>query len=326
MCLFLVLYRMNEKLIMKKYIILIILTTATVAVLAQQARQEYIKNYQLLAIEEMNRSGIPASIKMAQACLESGNGNSELSLKSNNHFGIKCKTTWRGKKVYYDDDEKDECFRKYRSVEDSFKDHTDFLMNNPRYASLWDLDPTDYKGWARGLKKAGYATAPNYHQLLIKIIEDYQLYRLDYKMDVNEMVAFDESSLNPNISNSMTINPFRSHTVKRINGLKAVVARKGDTFEVIAQELGMKDWELYKFNDHQQGYQPQPGEVVYIQRKRRRAAKDHPTHEVEAGETMHYISQLYGVRLRPLYRRNRMDWGEQPVVGETVNLRKRKKK
>ena len=311
---------------MKKYITLILLTVLYLTAVGQQARQNYIKKYQLLAIEEMNRSGIPASIKMAQACLESGNGNSELSLKSNNHFGIKCKTTWRGKKVYYDDDEKNECFRKYRNVEDSYKDHTNFLRNNPRYAFLFDLDPTDYKSWARGLKKAGYATAPNYHKLLIKIIEDYQLYRLDYKMDANEMVAYDESSLNPNVSNSMTINPFRSHEVRRINGLKAVVARKGDTFEVIAQELGMKDWELYKFNDHRQGYQPQPGEVIYIQRKRRRTAKNHTSHIVEAGETMHYISQLYGIRLRPLYRRNRMEWGEQPEVSEVINLRKRKKR
>ncbi len=311
---------------MKKHITLILLAVLTQTVIAQQARQDYVNKYQLLAIEEMNRSGIPASIKMAQACLESGNGNSELSLKSNNHFGIKCKTTWRGQKVYYDDDLNDECFRKYRTVEESFIDHTNFLMNNPRYAFLWNLDPTDYKGWARGLKKAGYATAPNYHLLLIKIIEDHQLYRLDHKMDVNEMVAFNQSNLNPNISKSMTINPFTSHKVRRINGLKAVVARKGDTFEIIAQELGMKDWELYSFNDHRQGYQPQPGEVIYIQRKRRRAAKDHATHVVEPGETMHYISQLYGVRLRPLYRKNRMKWGEQPEVSEVINLRKRKKR
>lgn len=310
---------------MKRYILFTLTFLLYFSVSAQFSRKDYIQRYQLLAIEEMNRSGIPASIKMAQACLESGNGNSELSLKSNNHFGIKCKTTWRGKKVYYDDDEKDECFRKYRTVEDSYKDHTDFLMNNPRYAFLFDLDPDDYKNWAKGLKKAGYATAPNYHNVIIKIIEDYQLYRLDHKMNINEMVAFEGRKLNPNVSNSMTINPFQSHKIKRFNGLKAVVARKGDTFEVIAQELDMKDWELYKFNDHQQGYVPQPGEIIYIQRKRRRAAKKHPTHVVQAGETMHYISQMYGIRLRPLYRRNRMEWGEQPAVSEVINLRKRRR-
>ena len=309
---------------MKQYIFLTFFTLTVLFTAAQTSREDYINQYQLLAIEEMNRSGIPASIKMAQACLESGNGNSELSLKSNNHFGIKCKTTWRGQKVYYDDDHRNECFRKYKTVEESYIDHTNFLMNNPRYAFLWDLDRTDYKGWARGLKKAGYATAPNYHQLLIKIIEDYQLYRLDNKMEINEMVAFNKNHLNPNVSKSMTINPFKNHEVRRINGLKAVVARKGDTFEIIAQELGMKDWELYKFNDHREGYSPQPGEVIYIQRKRRRAAKNHSTHVVEAGETMHYISQLYGIRLRPLYRKNKMDWGEQPEVSEVIYLRKRK--
>jgi LysM repeat protein len=309
----------------KLHAILILLSFISFSSFGQLSRREYINKFQLLAIEEMNRSGIPASIKMAQACLESSNGNSDLSRMSNNHFGIKCKTTWRGEKVYYDDDHKGECFRKYKTVEESFIDHTNFLVGNPRYASLFELPRDDYKGWARGLKKAGYATAPNYHQLLIKIIDDYQLYRLDYKMDINEMVAFSQHKLNPNISNEMTINPFRSHKVSRINGLKAVVARKGDTFEVIAQELGMLDWELYKFNEHQQGYVPQPGEVVYIQQKRRRAAKNHKTHIVREGETMHYIAQMYGIQLRPLYRRNNLDWGEQPAVSEAIFLRSRRK-
>lgn len=308
---------------MKKYIISILSIVIALSSFAQISREDYINRYQLLAIEEMNRSGIPASIKMAQACLESSNGNSELSAKSNNHFGIKCKSNWRGKKVYYDDDHKNECFRKYRTVEDSYRDHTNFLLNNQRYAFLFDLDPSDYKAWARGLKKAGYATAPNYHNILIKIIEDYQLYRLDHKMDLNEMVAYTGGSLNPNISESIRINPFRSREIQRFNGLKAVVARAGDTFEIIAQELGMKDWELYKFNDHSEGYKPKEGEVVYIQPKRRRAAKNYPTHVVQEGETMHYISQLYGIKLRPLYRRNNLDWGEQPAVSETLNLRKR---
>lgn len=310
---------------MKQYVLFLLIAFSTVTATAQHSREDYIRKYQLLAIEEMNRSGIPASITMAQACLESSNGNSELSLKSNNHFGIKCKSTWRGKKVYYDDDHKNECFRKYKTVEESYRDHTDFLVNNPRYASLFELDPNDYKSWARGLKKAGYATAPNYHNILIKIIEDHQLYRLDYKMKANEMVAFQGRRLNPNVSDKITINPFQTHKIKKFNGLKAVIAREGDTFEVIAQELDKRPWELYKFNDHQEGYVPQPGEVIYIQPKRRRAARKHKTHVVEAGETMHYISQLYGIRLRPLYRRNKMDWGEQPAVGQTVNLRKRKK-
>jgi LysM repeat protein len=309
--------------IMKQNILLVIFLITSSAAISQISRDDYIKKYQLLAIEEMNRSRIPASIKMAQACLESSNGNSELSKKSNNHFGIKCKSNWHGKKVYYDDDHKNECFRKYRTVEESYIDHTNFLMNNPRYAFLFELDLEDYKGWAKGLKKAGYATAPNYHNVLIKIIEDNQLYRLDYQMELNEMVAFRGGKLNPNVSERMTINPYQSHEIHHYNGLKAVVARKGDTFEIIAQELGMEDWELYKFNDHREGYSPQPGEIVYVQQKRTRATKNHATHVVKEGETMHFISQLYGIKLRPLYRRNNLDWGAQPAVSEVINLRKK---
>ncbi len=290
------------------------------------ARQEYIAKYQLLAIEEMGRSGIPASIKMAQAILESGNGNSELSRKSNNHFGIKCKRSWKGGKVYYDDDRKNECFRKYKSVEASFIDHTNFLMVNPRYAFLFQLRPDDYKGWARGLKKAGYATARDYDKRLIRIIEENKLYRLDHKETINPLLAHQGNRpLNKGMTDRIRINPFKAHEILSINGLEAVVARKGDTYQVIAQELGMKDWQIYKYNDRPRGYQPKPKEVIYIERKNRRAPRNKLTHTVEKGETMHYISQLYGIRLKPLLRRNRMDEGQEPGPGEVINLRKRKR-
>jgi LysM repeat protein len=299
---------------------------STQQVFSQMTRGDYIKKYQVLAIEEMGRSGIPASIKMAQACLESGNGNSELSRKSNNHFGIKCKRHWRGGKVYYDDDAKDECFRKYKSVEDSYIDHSNFLMSNPRYAFLFQLAPDDYIGWAKGLKQAGYATARDYDKRLIRIIEENKLHRLDYKEAFSPLEAYrEQQKLNEGMSDKMTINPFNAHEVVTINGLNAVIARKNDTYEIIAQELDMKPWEIYKFNDRGEGYKPQPREVVYIERKSRRAPKDQLTHTVAEGETMHYISQLYGIRLKPLYRRNRMDWGEQPKTGETINLRKRRR-
>ena len=312
---------------MKYTFILFFFILASVAVSGQQARIDYIKKYQLLAIKEMNRSGIPASITMAQACLESGDGNSELSRKSNNHFGIKCKSNWRGKKVYYDDDRRNECFRKYKTVEESYDDHTKFLSNNPRYSFLFELDPTDYRAWAVGLKKAGYATASHYDKTLIKIIEDYKLYRLDNKMTLGQMTVYEQKRIgNEGISNSLTINPYSTHKVISINGLEAVIAQKGDTYQIIAQELGMKDWELYRFNDLPKGYVPQANEVVYIQRKKRRAPRGKLTHIVETGETMHYISQMYGIRLKPLYSRNRMKYGEQPEAGQELNLRKRKKK
>ncbi len=311
---------------MKYTLIFTLLIFVLTAAEAQNARQDYIKQYQLLAIKEMGRSGIPASIKMAQAVLESGNGNSELSRKSNNHFGIKCKRHWKGKKVYYDDDRKNECFRKYRTVEDSYIDHTNFLMSNPRYAFLFELPPDDYRGWAKGLKQAGYATARHYDKSLIKIIEENKLYRLDHKEAFEPLQAqYENQKLNEGMSDRITINPFKSHEVITINGLEAVIARKGDTYEIIAQEMDMKPWEIYKFNDRPEGYKPRAREVVYIEKKKRRAPRNQLTHIAQQGETMHYISQLYGIRLKPLIRRNRMDLGQQPQPGEVVNLRKRKK-
>ncbi len=289
---------------------------------AQLTRKEYIEKYQILAIEEMHRTGIPASIKMAQACLESSNGNSELSRKSNNHFGIKCKSTWTGQTVKHDDDERNECFRKYNTVEESYIDHSNFLISSPRYFSLFQLQPDDYVGWAHGLKKAGYATANDYAQRLIKIIDENQLYRLDYKMSSEQLTSSKHKHLNTkNVLENMFINPHQAHKITKLNNLKSVIAKSGDTFEIIAQELGIKVWELYRFNDQPTGYQPQKNEVVYVEAKHRKAAKGLQTHKVNPGETMHYISQMYGLKLKPLYKRNRMKYGEQPQDGEVIYLR-----
>ena len=310
---------------MRYLLIIIICIHISITAHTQQSRMEYIQRYQLLAIEEMGRSGIPASIKMAQACLESGNGNSELALKSNNHFGIKCKSNWRGQKVYYDDDHRNECFRKYRSVEDSYIDHSNFLMSNPRYAFLFTLPPDNYKAWARGLKDAGYATARDYDKRLIEIIEKNELFRLDHKGTFDALTAYEQMRIgNPGISNSVSIDPYKSNEIISINGLDAVIARRGDTYEIIAQLLGMKAWELYKMNDLPQGYRPQPNEVVYIESKKRRGSRNHLTHKVEDGETMHFISQLYGIKLKPLIRRNRMEPGQEPNTGDIVYLRKKR--
>jgi LysM repeat protein len=308
---------------MKYYLFTIIFISTISAAFAQISREEYIDRYQLLAIEEMNRSGIPASITMAQACLESGNGNSILSLKSNNHFGIKCKSTWTGKTVRHDDDEKNECFRKYNSVEESFIDHSNFLMDNPRYFSLFQLPPDDYVGWAHGLKKAGYASAPDYANRLLKIIEEYQLYRLDYKMTNEQLATLKHTKpRKKEVLNNLVINPYQSHQITMRNGLKTVVANEGDTYEILAQEFGIKTWELYNFNDQSEGYRPLKNEIVYIEAKHRKAGrKGMLTHRVEAGETMHYISQLYGLKLKPLYKRNNMKAGEEPHTEEIIFLR-----
>jgi hypothetical protein len=311
---------------MKYTLVFIFLTYTSLLSFSQISRSEYIQTYQVLAIEEMNRSGIPASITMAQGCLESANGNSELSRKSNNHFGIKCKSSWKGKRVYYDDDAKGECFRKYKSVENSYIDHTNFLLNNQRYGSLFSLKSTDYKGWARGLKKAGYATARTYADQLIKIIEDNKLHRLDYTVDMNELNAYHQKKIGrKGISSTLSIDPFQSHKIVKRNRVKSVLARRGDTYEIIAQQLGLKDWVLYKYNNQPAGYQPKEYEVVYIQPKKKKTKKDKLTHRVSAGETMHYISQLYGIKLNPLYRRNRIKAKQKLATGEVIYLRKRGK-
>lgn len=305
-----------------KYVLLLIFEVLVFTAFSQQTRTQYIEKYQMLAIEEMQRTGIPASIKMAQACLESANGNSNLCILSNNHFGIKCKSNWTGSSVKWDDDARNECFRKYNTVEESFIDHSNFLINSPRYASLFQLAPGDYVGWAHGLKAAGYATAPDYAQRVIKIIEDNKLYLLDSGINIDDLAIAQRAKLsNKNVSDFLKID-LEAHKVITVNNLKAVVAREGDTYEIIAQGFRKKVWELYSFNDQPEGYRPQKNEVVYIQKKHKKAPQGKDFHRVEAGETMHFISQVYGVRLNMLYKRNKMKPGEEPKTEEVIYLRK----
>ena len=288
-------------------------------------RETYIQKYAELAVSEMTRSGIPASITLAQACLESSNGNSTLSIKSNNHFGIKCKNSWRGKRVYHDDDRKNECFRHYNSVEESFIDHTDFLMNNPRYGELFSLKLTDYKGWAKGLKKAGYATNPQYANQLIKIIDDYKLNLYDEGLSRSQIARIGQNQTNESKNSTNLINPYQTRKVVLRNGLKSIVVHQGDTFERIAQEFGLKDWEIYAYNDYRKGQQPRENEILYIEPKRNKSDKHHKTHRFEADDTMHFISQRYGIKLKKLFRLNRLKPGEEkPEVGSFIYLRKKK--
>ena len=301
-----------------------LLFTCMAAHSQRMSRSEYIRKYQLLAISEMSRSGIPASIKMAQACLESSDGNSEMALKSNNHFGIKCKSDWKGARSYHDDDEKNECFRKYRTVEDSYVDHTNFLMGNPRYSALFQLQPTDFTGWAKGLKKAGYATDPQYAAKVIDIIEEHQLWRLDHKMTYEERAQVEKRRLGDQFSKEIFINPYSTRQISLHNGLKSAIAREGDNFELLSQEFGLKEWELRKFNDYPEGYEPVPGEILYLQNKKAGARGLYELHRVDEGESMHYISQYYGIRLRALYRLNKLKYGELVPVGTLLKLQKKK--
>ena len=310
---------------MIKYILPFIVVLFFIQGFAQQGqstREEYIKKYYLLAIAEMERSGIPASVTLAQGCWESQNGNSILATDGNNHFGIKCKSDWRGKRIYHDDDAKGECFRKYAHAEESYMDHSNFLMNSSRYSFLFKLDPKDYVGWAKGLKQAGYATDPSYAERLIKIIEDFKLFVYDEYGDNRQIAAVVKDPEKPKHERT-SINKGATKISRRIemrNGLRTIVVAEGDTYQSLTKLYKLKDWEIYTYNDFGKGRQPRPNEILYLEKKYKKASKLHKQHVAENGDTMHYIAQMYGIQLKPLLRRNRMRFGDEPAAGQIVYL------
>ena len=251
--------------------------------------EDYIKEYREVAVEEMRRYHIPASITLAQGLLESGAGQGTLARKSNNHFGIKCGGDWRGKTVKHDDDARNECFRVYKNAKESYRDHSKFLAGRSRYAALFKLNITDYKGWAHGLKKAGYATNPRYAYQLIDIIERYDLYKYDKKGGLKWMKE------NPN-----------PHQPYLANGLVYVIAREGDTWKNLSKELDISQRKLRKYNDLYKGYELQDGDIIYLEKKNRKAQKGYIVHVLRAGESMYSVSQKYGIRLKRLYKMNKM--------------------
>lgn len=292
----------------KRGLFLFMLLCVTLAVSGQrrnQAYEDYIEKYRKIAVEEMERYHIPASITLAQGLLESGAGRSTLARKSNNHFGIKCGGSWEGRTVRHDDDARNECFRAYKHARESYEDHSKFLRTGARYAFLFRLKITDYKGWARGLKKAGYATDPRYADRLIGIIE---LYELD-KYDKKGGLKWAEEFPNP-------------HQPYLANELLYVIARKGDTFKSLSKELGISKKKIRKYNELPKDYQFQGGEIVYLEEKRRRATKDHIFYTVRPGDSMYSISQKYGIRLSRLYKMNKMKpEAPAPNVGDILRLR-----
>lgn len=299
----------------------------------KNSRQDYIDAFAKLAIQEMNEYHIPASITMAQACFESRDGNSALAQQANNHFGIKCNSSWSGPSFRQDDETRDECFRKYNTAIDSYRDHSKFLTGGMRYQFLFDYDIKDYRKWAYGLKKAGYATDPNYPERLIKIIEDFQLHKLDEYYNSTTAYVRPERLGSGSKSqvrhkrgagiDNFSINPYVSRNVERRNGAKAFFAKKGDTYEQIAAEFSMKDWEIYKYNDVESGARLQAGSIVYLQNKRGSAPRGNDFHTMKQGESLWSVAQWYGVRLKALYRKNRMNVGEQPKPGQQISLRKK---
>jgi len=291
-------------------------------------RVEYIDLYKDEAIKEMKRSGVPASITLAQGILESGDGNSLLARKAKNHFGIKCHTGWTGGTFIHDDDKKDECFRKYKTVLESYRDHSDFLMKK-RYEFLFDLKTTDYKGWAKGLKKAGYATNPKYPQLLIGIIEKNGLMQFDTgkvnKKEEKEKKPKGKKKRRGGKKVKKTANSKRrgNHpTMMHENNIRYIEVKPEDSFEKIAEEFNMGPWQLYKYNDWDKEQELFDSGVLFLQPKRGKAKDEY--HIVGTGDTMWSISQQFGIKLSKLYRKNRMSLGSEPKVGDKLYLQKTK--
>ena len=280
---------------------------------SSQDARTYIKEYSTLAIHEMNLYNIPASITLAQGILESGSGTSTLATEANNHFGIKCHVGWSGPAVYHDDDEKNECFRKYQNVSESFRDHSVFLSQRGRYSFLFKLRKTDYKGWAKGLQKAGYATSRTYAKKLIKLINEYDLSRYDRK----KISKKDKKKFN--IADEYVVDS----KIHQKNYTKYVLAKSGESYTDIAETLDIWLWELLKYNESENDRNLIEGEKVYLQPKRKKGAK--PYHIVLENETMYSISQLYGIKLKHLYKKNRMEEGSQPYVGQKISLMKKVK-
>ena len=293
---------------MKKQILSLLLIVCSLSLTAQTRNKQYeayIKQYRELAVKEMKKYHIPASITLAQGLLESGAGQGMLARKSNNHFGIKCGGDWRGKTVSHDDDARGECFRAYKHPEESYEDHSKFLVNRPRYASLFKLDITDYKGWARGLKKAGYATNPRYADQLIGIIELYDLHKYDKKNGLKWMKE------NPD-----------PHQPYIANGLVYIVVRAGDTWKSISKELDISQSKLREYNDLYKGYALRVGDILYLEKKKKKADKEHIVHVLRSGESMYSIAQKYGIRLKNLYKLNKMKADDPaPKVGTILRLR-----
>lgn len=321
---------------MKKTVSLFLIFISVLKVSAQDTYQQrvinYINTYKELAIAEMKRTGVPASITIGQGIIETEAGRSSLATIANNHFGIKCHEDWTGDTYHFDDDAPNECFRKYDSPDQSFKDHSDFLKGKQRYACLFQLDETDYKGWAKGLKACGYATNPKYADILITAIENNNLQQYDLLgLDANYIAnsnTLDSTNAICKIQNqdpetdaivSDLISDPQHGRVYFFNNIKCIELKQGETLQKIASEyeLGMK--RLLKYNDMTSKTKAQPGDRIYLQPKHRNG--DLAYHTVKEEETMFEISQMHGIQLLYLYEKNKMTMGTEPEAGEILNLR-----
>jgi len=286
--------------------------------------RNYIQRFSDVAVKEMMQYRIPASVTLAQGIIESNAGQSRLSVDANNHFGIKCHNDWYGKTYYQDDDGPNECFRKYDSPEESFHDHSYILTQRNRYQTLFDLDVDDYRGWAKGLKSAGYATNPQYAELLIKTIESYGLYNYD---NGNLQAAFGDTLTGSDdfarmawLSRFELIGEGPNHRKLYVNNeLKLTVTKKGDYIEAVARDFDISVKLLIKYNDLPEQPVVTQGQIIYLEPKRRKAASK--SHKLQPGENSYQISQIYGIKLHLLQKRNNLSPGIEPVPGTVLILR-----
>ena len=319
---------------------------------------DYINTYKDLAVSEMKRTGVPASITLAQGMIESDYGRSSLARLGNNHFGIKCHNDWTGQTIRQNDDRRNECFRKYRRPEDSFYDHSDFLRTGSRYRFLFDLESTNYKAWANGLKKAGYATHPDYANMLIRKIEENRLYDFDRgytasaykpqsKVQQSGSGSTQQGKTNPAVQKTGSVPaqpqpqsqpqpqpqpPVKESTITfgdvmarapRImenNRVQYIIVKDGETKEKLEKDFQLLKWELARYNDLDANFTPLPGQMLYLEPKRDRAEFGTEYHIAAEGETMQMISQKYGIRLKSLLDMNGMAEGGKPVKDQKIRL------
>jgi LysM repeat protein len=292
--------------------------------------EKYIAQFKDAAISDMKKSGVPASITMAQGMFESDYGNSSLAKVAKNHFGVKCHKDWGGDTYYMDDDAPNECFRKYNSVEESYDDHSNFLRTRDRYKFLFDLSITDYKGWAKGLKQAGYATNPAYADKLIEIIERYNLQALDEGGTPQPIadVKVEKNKEKKNVVNEDN-KPIRvkvTPRVKVLNGLATinnvpfVYVEKSDSYLKIAKQYKLELWQILEYNEAEKNDILHIGDIVFLNPKKGRAEVE--THTVKEGETMYDIAQAYGVRQKKIYQMNNIVPGTALTAGQELKMRK----
>lgn len=309
----------NKQDIMKKSTLALLCLLLSVQAIAQmrwsQQYQTYIDQYKDLAIREMQRYRIPASITLAQGLFESRAGLSDLAVKGNNHFGIKCHG-WTGRSVFHDDDASQECFRAYENAFESYEDHSKFLAGSQRYSRLFALKTTDYRGWAHGLKACGYATNPNYANKLIEIIELYRLYQYDTAKDYDRFMV-QRSGTDKPATPGGTLHPIYIY-----NKNYYLYAREGDTFKSIGKEVGISYRAIARYNERDRRDMLHRGEVVYLKKKQKKAEKTYKRrpHIVRAGESMYDIAQKYGIRLKSLYKKNRLPKDYQIKVGDSLRV------